>query len=61
MKDIKVVLEFERSTKGTHLYATRGTTAAVTSIYIKKHGMPDTPPAAIVVTISINGSDDNGK
>ena len=55
MKDIKVVLDFARSTKGTHLYATADSNAPITSLYIKKHAIDGTPPAAIIVTVSING------
>lgn len=53
MKDIKVKLGLARSTKGTHLYATGDLDAAVTSVYVKKFGMPETPPQVIFVTVSI--------
>lgn len=57
MKKIEIVLDFARSTKGTHLYATSDTNAAVTSLYIKKHGLPDQPPTKIVVTVSVPEAD----
>jgi hypothetical protein len=57
MKKIEVVLDFARSTKGTHLYATDSGTAPVTSLYVKKFGMDEQPPAKIVVTLSIPEAD----
>ncbi len=60
MKDIKVILDLLRSTKGTHLYATDMLGAGITSLYIKKGSMPSTPPMSIVVTVSINGEVKDG-
>lgn len=51
MNKIEIKLNFIRSTKGTHLYGTDSTETPITSLYVKKHGLPETPPPAILVIV----------
>ena len=43
-------LNFERSTKGAHLFTTKEVSAISKSMYIRKDHMPS-PPASIKVTV----------
>ena len=46
-----VTLNFVRSTKGTHLYATTDPNALVTNVYVKK-SFANEPPATITLSVS---------
>jgi hypothetical protein len=50
MSTLIVTLTHERSTKGTHFYATRDTDAAIGSLYIQKSALP-VAPKEIRVTV----------
>lgn len=51
MKQIKVRLEFVKSTKGTHVYGDKSDNAPITSLYIQRSGVDGEPPKAIAVTV----------
>lgn len=51
MSEIKMKLTLKKSTKGTHVYEDKSEMAVVPSIYIRKHGIPNPPPAFIQLTI----------
>lgn len=55
MKNVKVIMQFIRSTKNTHLYAPDSDGELLTSIYVQKDAMPTEPPAYIVVTVADHG------
>ncbi len=44
-------LKFKKSTKGTHVYEDDSEDAAIPTVYIKRHALPDKPPEKITVTI----------
>ena len=46
-----ITLKFSKSTKNTHVYTDDSDDAIVPSVYIKKHGLPSTPPQKIKLTI----------
>jgi hypothetical protein len=48
---LEVKMNFERDTKGTHVYKSEDEGAAVPTLYVKKAGFPDGPPASITVTV----------
>lgn len=50
MKKI-IEMNYTKSTKGTHVYSTDEPDAAVSSIYIKRSGLPTEAPANITLTI----------
>jgi len=45
-------MEFERSTKGTHVYKATVNGAAAKTIYLQKESIIGEPPPALTVTIS---------
>lgn len=49
MTPLQIEMLLTKSTKGTHVYGNKS--ADVTTIYIKKNALPDTPPKTIVLTI----------
>jgi hypothetical protein len=51
MEQIKVTLTKGKETPGTFVYSTTDRDAAVTSLYIKKSALGDTPPASVTVTV----------
>jgi len=46
-----VKMEWVKSTKGTHVYSNDEADTPVTSIYVKRNGLPTDPPAQISLTI----------
>ena len=48
-KSIK--MEWVKSTKGTHVYANDEPESPVSTIYIKRNGLPAEPPGTITLTI----------
>ena len=46
-----------KSTKGTHVYANEEADTPVTSIYIKRSGLPDEAPDNITLTIDFVDKD----
>ena len=48
---VKVKLNFERDTKGTHVFSTEDKEQAVTNIYVKKGKLGDPTPHSINVTV----------
>jgi hypothetical protein len=42
---------FNKSTKGTHVFAAKEDTAPVPTLYVRKTGMSGTPPDEITLTI----------
>ena len=44
-------LDFSKSTKGTHVYSNSEPDAPVSTIYIKRNGLPDKAPDEITLTI----------
>ena len=50
MREFKVKLAFERSTKGTHLYT--ASSVLVKSVYIQREAFDGEPPEAIFLTVS---------
>jgi hypothetical protein len=54
-----IKMEFTKSTKGTHVYANNDADTPVSTIYIKRNGLPSTPPATITLSLEFN-EDSNG-
>ena len=55
-----IEMNWVKSTKGTHVYANEEANTPVTSIYIKRSGLPTHPPKNISITIEfedVNNSD----
>ena len=44
-------MKLTKSTKGTHVYGNDSEDAPVSTIYIKKSGLPSTPPDSITIDI----------
>ena len=57
MNTIERTLNFQRSTKGTHVYTDDAPDAPIKTLYIQKEGMPTNAPSAITVTISAPASE----
>lgn len=51
MQVCKVKLDYERSTKGTHVYSTMDDTSPISTLYLKRSGMPSGPAERIEVTV----------
>ena len=50
--EIRVRLEFSRTTKNTYVYVAEGD-AAVRTLYVQKDAVPDgNPPAAVIATVT---------
>lgn len=55
-----VVMAFEKSTKGTHVYRldeslTTDKTPICTQVYLRRDALPDPAPATVQITISFEG------
>ena len=51
-KAIKVEMNFDRSTKGTHVFTATEDTAPIPTLYVRKSGFNGSePPESVVVTI----------
>lgn len=48
---IKVPMNFDRSTKGTHVFTAESDTAPIPTLYVRKSGFEGDPPESINVTI----------
>lgn len=48
---IKVTLQFEKSTKGTHVFKDESDNAMIPALYIRKHAFPNGEPSSITVTV----------
>ena len=46
-----IIMEFSKSTKGTHVYANSESESPVSSLYIKRSELPSKPPVNITLTI----------
>ena len=46
-----IKMDLTKSTKGTHVYANNETDSPVSSIYIKRNGLPSDAPGSITLTI----------
>lgn len=51
-KVVEVALDFERDTKGTHIFSTKADGAKVTNVYVKKGTFEGETPSQITLTIS---------
>ena len=47
----KIKMNWSKSTKGTHVYANDELDAPISSVYIKRSGLPSEVPATITLTI----------
>ncbi len=47
----KIIMQFTKSTKNTHVYKNDKDDAAIPSLYIKKSALPDEPPSFVNITI----------
>ena len=54
-----IVMEFSKSTKGTHVYANGDADSPVSSIYIKRIKLPSEPPVNITLTIDFENESNN--
>lgn len=45
------VMQYEKSTKGTHVYTNTSATAPIPTVYIKRDSLPKDPPKQIALTI----------
>ena len=50
-KAIKVDMNFDRSTKGTHVFTATSDTAPVPTLYVRKSGFDGDVPDSVTVTI----------
>jgi hypothetical protein len=48
---VKVEMDFDRSTKGTHVFTAKDDTAAIPTLYVRKSGFNGEPPESVVVTV----------
>lgn len=55
MKKI-IKLEWSKSTKGTHVYANNESESLVSTIYIKRSGLPEEAPRNIMLTLEYDES-----
>lgn len=46
-----IIMQFKKSTKGTHVYENSETDSPVSSIYVKRSELPSQPPTDITLTI----------
>jgi len=44
-------MDWSKSTKGTHVYSNNEPDAPVSTIYIKRSGLPSDAPATIILTL----------
>lgn len=51
MKQIKVVLDFTKSTKNTHVYSDKSDNAPIPSVYIKRSSFDGEPPKTITLQV----------
>ena len=56
MAQQSIKLTLSKSTKGTHVYANDDEGAAVSTVYIKRSSLPQTPPPVIEMTITWEGA-----
>lgn len=49
--DLKIVMQYSKSTKNTHMYSNDASDAAIPTLYIKKVAMEKNPPLEIVVSV----------
>ena len=54
-----MIMEFSKSTKGTHVYANSEADSPVSSIYIKRSELPSDPPVNITLTIDFEDESNN--
>jgi len=54
-----IIMEFSKSTKGTHVYANDEASSPVSSIYIKRSELPSDPPVNITLTIDFEDESNN--
>ena len=54
-----ILMEFSKSTKGTHVYTNDEGDSPVSSIYIKRSGLPTEPPVKITLTIDFEDEIDS--
>ena len=54
-----IIMEFSKSTKGTHVYANSEADSPVSSIYIKRSELPSEPPVNITLTIDFEDECNN--
>ena len=51
---VKTILEYKKSTKGTHIYANDSIDAPITSLYIKRDSVPASPPKTLTLEITFS-------
>lgn len=51
MKSATIILDFNKSTKNTHVYGSNDPQVAVPSLYVRKDALPSTPPATLKLTL----------
>jgi hypothetical protein len=54
-----IIMEFSKSTKGTHVYANSEADSPVSTIYIKRSELPPEPPVNITLTIDFEDESNN--
>ncbi|MFV2058731.1 MAG: hypothetical protein ACC707_19890 [Thiohalomonadales bacterium] len=54
-----IEMQWTKSTKGTHVYANNELDALVSSIYIKRTGLPSDAPSNIKLTIDFEDEGNN--
>ena len=52
-----IKMEWSKSTKGTHVYASNEPDTPVPTIYIKKSGLPSEAPKSITLTVEYDEQD----
>ena len=51
VKQIKVPMNFDRSTKGTHVFTAESDTAPISTLYVRKSGFDGEAPESVTVTV----------
>ena len=50
----QIIMQYRKSTKGTHVFANDEDNTPVPSIYIKRSALPSQPPESITLTIEFD-------
>lgn len=54
-----IKMEWTKSTKGTHVYANNDPASPVSTIYIKRSGLPENAPSSVTLTLEFEAESIN--
>ena len=55
MNDFTITLDYQKSTKGTHVFGSKAKDCPVPTLYIKRTAFQGDPPSTITITV-VSGS-----